>query len=191
MCISIQIKVNEWNYLKNPSQESKILFVLGSYEYVERLEGKIRKCLFFMLKYSKITVCIWLSVYLAHSQICSSQILLIPKSAILSYSISWSFHFWLILAYKKPNCSNYTKKLTSSWEALSFYKYCVSHFDHQFTWKHKILSLSNSIIRSILNRFLYQHFLNKINVQGHNRYMRPSMIEWNPLWTRILAFMHK
>ena len=34
-----------------------ILFVLGSYEYLERLEGKIRKCLFFILKYSKITVC--------------------------------------------------------------------------------------------------------------------------------------
>ena len=34
------------------SQESltriqKILFVLGSYEYLERLEGNIRKCLFF------------------------------------------------------------------------------------------------------------------------------------------------
>ena len=34
---------------------SKILFVLDADEYLERLEGKIRKCLFFfMLKYSKI-----------------------------------------------------------------------------------------------------------------------------------------
>ena len=35
----------------------KIIFVLGAYEYLERLEGKIRKCLFFMLKYYKVTVC--------------------------------------------------------------------------------------------------------------------------------------
>ena len=35
----------------------ELLFVLGADEYLERLEGKIRKCLFFMLKYSKITVC--------------------------------------------------------------------------------------------------------------------------------------
>ena len=35
----------------------KILFVMVAYEYLERQEGKIRKCLFFMLKYSKITVC--------------------------------------------------------------------------------------------------------------------------------------
>ena len=40
-----------------PHKNSKILFVLGSYEYLERLEGKIRKCLFnFISKYSKITV---------------------------------------------------------------------------------------------------------------------------------------
>ena len=98
----------------------------------------------------------------------SFYLLLIP---FLAQSIFGSFHFWLILAYKKP-MKNHTNKLRS------FYKYCVSHFDHQFTWKRKILSLSNSIIRSILNRFLYQHFLNKINVQGHNRYMRPSNHNW-------------
>ena len=34
----------------------KILFVLGANEYLERLEGKIRKCYSFMLKHSKITV---------------------------------------------------------------------------------------------------------------------------------------
>ena len=118
---------------------------------------------------------IWLIPFSAHSRFCSFQSLLF---SYLSYSISWSFHFWLILAYKKPNFSHHTNKLTSSWESLPFYKYCVSHFDHQFTWKRKILSLSNSIIRSILNRFLYQHFLNKINVQGHNRYMRPSNHNW-------------
>ena len=28
----------------------KILFVLGAYEYLERQEGKIRKCLFFYVK---------------------------------------------------------------------------------------------------------------------------------------------
>jgi hypothetical protein len=50
MCLKQWIKVNEWSYLKNPSQEFKILFVLGSYEYLERLEGKIRKCLFFYVK---------------------------------------------------------------------------------------------------------------------------------------------
>ena len=45
--VKIQIP-GKWNYLKNPSP--KILFVLGSYEYLERLEGKIRKCLFFYVK---------------------------------------------------------------------------------------------------------------------------------------------
>ena len=35
MCISMWIKVNKWNYLKNPSQEFKNYFC--SYNYVERL----------------------------------------------------------------------------------------------------------------------------------------------------------
>ena len=39
--------------------EFEKFFVLGD-EYLERLEGKIRKGLFFMLKYSKITV--WLNL---------------------------------------------------------------------------------------------------------------------------------
>jgi hypothetical protein len=43
------------DYLKNPSQDFKNYF-LGFYEYLERLEGKTRKCLFFYVKYSKITV---------------------------------------------------------------------------------------------------------------------------------------
>ena len=34
----------------------KIIFVLGADEYLERLEGKIRGCLFFYVKNSKITV---------------------------------------------------------------------------------------------------------------------------------------
>ena len=50
MFISIWINVNKWNYLKNPHRNSIILFVLGSYEYLKRLEGKIRKCLFFYAK---------------------------------------------------------------------------------------------------------------------------------------------
>ena len=33
-----------------------ILFVSGADEYLERLEGKIRKWIFFFVKYSKITV---------------------------------------------------------------------------------------------------------------------------------------
>ena len=36
--------------IKNPSQELKNLFVLGSYEYLERLEGKIRDGIFFHVK---------------------------------------------------------------------------------------------------------------------------------------------
>ena len=48
--LSMCIKVNKWNYLKNPSGIQKILFVLGSYEYLERPEGVIRKCLFFYVK---------------------------------------------------------------------------------------------------------------------------------------------
>ena len=36
--------------LKNTSSIWKILFVLGADEYLERLEGKIKKCLFFCFK---------------------------------------------------------------------------------------------------------------------------------------------
>ena len=46
MCIFMWIKVNKWNYLKISHRNSKILFVLGFYEYLKRLEGKIRKCRF-------------------------------------------------------------------------------------------------------------------------------------------------
>jgi hypothetical protein len=35
---------------KIPHRNSKFVFVIGSYEYIERLEGKIRKCLFFYVK---------------------------------------------------------------------------------------------------------------------------------------------
>ena len=57
MCISMWIKVNKWNYLKIPHRNPKILFVLGSYEYFERLKEKLESAYPFMLKYSKITVC--------------------------------------------------------------------------------------------------------------------------------------
>ena len=50
MCICMWIKVNKWNYLKNTSQEFYILYVLGSFEYLERLGGKIRKCLSIYVK---------------------------------------------------------------------------------------------------------------------------------------------
>ena len=33
-----------------PHRNRKIIFVLGANEYVERLEGKIRECLFFYVK---------------------------------------------------------------------------------------------------------------------------------------------
>ena len=33
-----------------PKKKRKIIFVLGADEYVERLEGKIRECLFFYVK---------------------------------------------------------------------------------------------------------------------------------------------
>ena len=42
--------------------------LLGSYECLDKLEGKIRKCLFFMLKYSKITLCTINISFLAHEQ---------------------------------------------------------------------------------------------------------------------------
>ena len=46
MCISMWIKVNNRN--------EKILFVLGSYEYLERLEGKIGEWLFFYVKNNSV-----------------------------------------------------------------------------------------------------------------------------------------
>jgi hypothetical protein len=38
---------------KIPHRNSKIIVVLGSYEYLERLEGKIRKCLFLYVEILK------------------------------------------------------------------------------------------------------------------------------------------
>ena len=40
-------------------------FVVGSYECVKRLEGKIRDGIYFMLKYSKITIR-WHHVWIDH-----------------------------------------------------------------------------------------------------------------------------
>ena len=52
--------LNDRDLLGRPSRilhrNWKIVFVLSADEYIERLEGKIRKCLFFYLKYSKTTV---------------------------------------------------------------------------------------------------------------------------------------
>ena len=48
---------NLWITCRQKCITWEIIFVLAADEYLERLEGKIRKCLFFMLKYSKITVC--------------------------------------------------------------------------------------------------------------------------------------
>ena len=47
MCISMWIN---GIISKIPHRNSKILLVLGSYEYLERQEGKIRKFLFFYVK---------------------------------------------------------------------------------------------------------------------------------------------
>ena len=49
-CLEQGIKVDILDYFKNASYHLKILFVLGVNEYLERLEGKIRKCLFFYVK---------------------------------------------------------------------------------------------------------------------------------------------
>ena len=40
MCLSKSIKVDKWNYLKNSLSELKKHFVKGSYESLEKLEGK-------------------------------------------------------------------------------------------------------------------------------------------------------
>ena len=50
MCISMWIKWINGIISKIPHRNSKILFVWGSDEYLERQEGKIRKCLFFYVK---------------------------------------------------------------------------------------------------------------------------------------------
>ena len=52
MCISMWIKVNEWNYLKNLSQELKKYFCFR-FLWISR---KLESAYSFMLKYSKITV---------------------------------------------------------------------------------------------------------------------------------------
>ena len=49
-CLSGRILRINWIISRIPHRISEILFVLGSYEYLERLEGKIRKCLFFYVK---------------------------------------------------------------------------------------------------------------------------------------------
>ena len=46
-CLSKWIKVDEWDYLKDPLRELKKYFYLGSYESLKRLEGKIGEGPFF------------------------------------------------------------------------------------------------------------------------------------------------
>ena len=48
--------------IKNPSMNWKIVFVLGSYESLERLEGKTREDAFLKVQSGKITVWIAISV---------------------------------------------------------------------------------------------------------------------------------
>ena len=58
LCTKIVLNVRN-NFCKQhvlPSFELGILFVLSANEYLERLEGKIRKLLIFYDKYSKMTV---------------------------------------------------------------------------------------------------------------------------------------
>ena len=43
-------KVNKSDYFKNASKHLKNTFVLGANEYLERLEGNIRRCSFFYVK---------------------------------------------------------------------------------------------------------------------------------------------
>ena len=50
-CLKQQIKVDNLGYFKNTILDfEKFFVVLGANEYLERLEGKIRKCLFFYAK---------------------------------------------------------------------------------------------------------------------------------------------
>ena len=49
-CLSVRILRINWIISRIPHRNSKILFVLGSCEYLERLEGKIRKYLLFYVK---------------------------------------------------------------------------------------------------------------------------------------------
>ena len=53
------------DYLKNPSQDFKTIFVYGSYEFLAMLEGKIKEASFFKVQSGKITVCLVLAVWLA------------------------------------------------------------------------------------------------------------------------------
>ena len=57
-CLSKWIKVDKWDYFKSPSHElKKNIFVLGSYESLERLEGKTGEAPFFLkVQSGKITV---------------------------------------------------------------------------------------------------------------------------------------
>ena len=50
-CLKQRIKVDKLDYFKKSIIEfEKNLFVLGADEYLGRLDGKIRKCLFFYVK---------------------------------------------------------------------------------------------------------------------------------------------
>ena len=55
-CLKQRIKVDN---LDTHHSIWKILLVLGANEYLERLEGKIRKCLFFYVKIFKDNSVIW------------------------------------------------------------------------------------------------------------------------------------
>ena len=52
---ALSVRIN-WITSRIPQRISKILFVLGSYEYLERLKGKIRVTPFIKVQSTKITV---------------------------------------------------------------------------------------------------------------------------------------
>ena len=58
--LSKWIKVDKWDYLKYPSEEFDNSFCEGSYESLQRLEGKNRKVPFFKVQSGKIAV--WVDI---------------------------------------------------------------------------------------------------------------------------------
>ena len=49
--------MDKWDYLKNLLLELESLFIYGSYESLERLEGKTKEGPFFKVQSNRITVC--------------------------------------------------------------------------------------------------------------------------------------
>ena len=146
----------------------KILFVLGANEYLERLEGKIRKCLFF---YSKITGVNKLSLFMVFVNQnfinINGRTLFFHESplgllqSLKKHAISISKVIFLDQKLKFYIWYHFNNRMAIT-SRLQLFKKCIESFLNQFLWKNikigqQLLSLTWTILLNNLNFILLRY----------------------------------